>query len=259
MRLFHYVLDYLLPHRCPLTGDIVEAQGMLSPQAWKNLNFIIDPFCMRCGHPFEFDDFMPAHPQLKSMAGIDHPDSVARICSDCSNRPPRYGVMRSVFIYDDASRDLILGFKHADQTYLSPIFAPWLKRAGEEFIQQADFILPVPLHSLRLLKRRYNQAGLLAQYLSKNVQVPVLLDGLRRMRDTKSQGYLSPQKRRDNIEGAFIVPPKKRALLKNKRVILIDDVYTTGATIDECVKELIKHGVSNVDVLTIARVLQHAF
>lgn len=238
------ILDFILPPRCPVSGDIVDSQGMITPNSWKELNFIADPMCEKCGIPFDYDDEAA-------------PTTCNKICSDCMKQPPKYGKARSALIYDDASRNLILGFKHADQTHILPAFIPWLERVGEDMLAEADIIVPVPLHPLRLLRRRYNQAALIAQYLSKATQIPVCVDALKRTRHTKTQGHLRPKERRNNINNAFQVLDKNKKTISNKKILLIDDVYTTGVTVKECIKVLLSAGASNVDVLAIARAIKH--
>jgi len=131
-----------------------------------------------------------------------------------------------------------------------------LERAGADIFDGVDYIIPVPLHRSRLWKRRYNQAGLIAQYLSKSIDKPCLVDGLKRTRATPAQGYLHRKERQKNVKNAFAVQNKYQSKLKGKTILLIDDVYTTGATINECSKELLSHQVQNVRVLTLSRVIK---
>ena len=235
------LIDFVFPPRCIVTGDIVDQQGMLSPQAWGELNFITDPLCHRCGLPFDFST-----------------DEVqeGNVCGVCLRNPPVFDKARAALIYDDASRDIILGFKHADQTEFVPSFLPWLQRAGGDILNKADFFVPVPLHRWRLLRRRYNQSGLIASYLFRETHIPVLLDALTRVRATQTQGHLKPDQRKQNVRRAFSINPKIVEKIKNKNIVLIDDVYTTGATASECTKILLKNGASSVNILTLARVVK---
>lgn len=229
-------LDTVLPPRCVVTGETVERQGMIAPKAWSSLDFITRPFCECCGFPFSF----------VVEEGM--------LCSSCLADAPPFESARSALTYNDTSRDLILGFKHADKTYAVKAFTPWLERAGEDMIKEADFLVPVPLHRQRLIARRYNQAGIMAQALSKETNVPVLIDALQRVRATRSQGHLKARERHKNVRKAFIVPETYRETLRGKTVILIDDVYTTGATLKECTKALLAGGAEKVHALTLARV-----
>lgn len=232
-------MDLVLPPRCPVSGEIVDGPGLVSPAVWASLSFISAPYCAACGMPFEFTT-----------------DSAGMMCGACLADPPVYGHARAALTYDDASRELILGFKHGDQTQNVLSFVPWMKQAGADLWTAADVLMPVPLHWTRLLKRRYNQSALIAQGLARATCKPVLLDGLRRVRATPTQGHLKPDERKKNVKKAFIVPPKRRAQITDKNVLLIDDVYTTGATVNECARALQEAGAKNVDVLTLARVVK---
>jgi len=235
------IIDFVLPPRCVVTGEIVDRHGMLSATAWKELNFIADPQCVRCGIPFDF---------------VEETDIQDSVCGVCIKNPPIYNMARSALIYDDASRDIILGFKHGDQTHSVPCFMPWLAQAGAEFLEKADFLMPIPLHRWRLMKRRFNQSGLMTQYLGRDAKIPFILNGLRRVRATPVQGYLHAKDRQKNVKNAFAVPKEVVPQIKNKHIVLIDDVFTTGATVNECTKVLLKNGAGTVDVLTLARVVK---
>ena len=150
----------------------------------------------------------------------------------------------------------ILRFKHADQMHTLAAFMPWVIRAGEELIESADIILPVPLHRWRLLKRRYNQAALMAQYISRANNKPWAYDILIRARATKTQGYMKSKERQKNVKGAFEVPENKKPMIEGKAILLMDDVYTTGATVRECTKTLLSAGAAEVNVLSIAKVVR---
>ncbi|MCB9988784.1 MAG: ComF family protein [Rhodospirillales bacterium] len=236
------VLDFILPPRCVMSGTIVDRQGTISPAAWQSLNFIAAPYCHACGFPFEFSG---EDEQLEEM-----------LCAACLQESPAYDGARAALVYDDASRELILRFKHADQTHAARVFVPWFKQAGRDFLPACDVILPVPLHPRRLLKRRYNQAALLARELSKDTGIPCLPMGLVRQKATVSQGHMKAHERHKNVRGAFAVHPRHAESLRNQAVLLVDDVYTTGATVTECTKALRKAGVKNVYVLAAARVVR---
>ena len=231
-------VDTVLPPRCIITGEIVDRQGMISPQAWARLNFIASPQCTRCGIPFDFEAF-------EGMA-----------CNSCLERPPPFETARAALKYDEASRYMILGFKHADQTHAVLAFVPWLEKAGAQMLKTADYLMPVPLHRWRLLSRRYNQAALIAQALSRQVDVPVLVDGLMRVRATEVQGYKKAAERHRNVKSAFALNPKYTEHVRGRSIVLIDDVYTTGATVKECTKTLLSAGAGRVDILTLARVVR---
>ncbi len=231
-------IDVLLPPRCAVTGDIVDAQGMMSSKAWGALDFTSAPFCVCCGTPFDFD--------------VDDDE----LCGDCAHEAPIFDSARSALLYGDMSRNLILGFKHGDKTHMVQSFVPWLMRTGADILGQADLIVPVPLHRWRLLSRRYNQAALIAGALSKESGKPYSVTLLRRLRATPSQGHLKTAERMENVRSAFDVHPKELGMIRDKTIVLVDDVLTTGATVNECAKVLKAAGASQVHVLTLARVVQ---
>ncbi|HYE51753.1 MAG TPA: ComF family protein [Azospirillaceae bacterium] len=231
-------LDLLLPPRCLGCGVDVERTGALCPDCWKRMAFIARPHCERCGLPFEFEA----------------PDTA--LCGGCAAVPPAYGRCRAVLAYDDASRPLLLAFKHGDRTDAAAAFGPWLARAGAELLKDADLLVPVPLHRWRLFARRYNQAALLARAAGRAAGVAAAPDLLLRRRRTPSQGGLSRAGRARNVAGAFAVRPGRDALVRGARIVLVDDVYTTGATAEECARVLLRAGAARVDVLALARVVR---
>lgn len=223
-----HAVNAVLPPRCIVSGEEVDRQGMLAPSVWSRLEFIAAPQCAACGWPFGF------------------PVEEGSLCAPCLARPPAYGKARSALKYNDASRGLVLGFKHADRTHAAPAFVPWMMAAGREILPGADILVPVPLHRLRLI----------AYALSKTAKVPVLPDALLRTRSTPPQGRMNLKERRRNVRRAFAVNPKRAAALAGKTLVLIDDVHTTGATVEECARALLKAGAQAVHVLTLARVVK---
>ncbi len=228
-------IDLILPPRCSVSGEIVDSQGMISAKAWGELDFIAEPYCQLCGIPFDFE--------------------IGSTCMACLDNHPPFVSARSALIYNDMSRDLILGFKHGDKTHMVRSFIPWLMNTGASMLEGADYIIPVPLHRWRLLARRYNQAALIGNALSKSSGVEHLPMALIRTRATPSQGHLGTDERARNVKSAFAVHDKFRGVLQDKKIILVDDVYTTGATARECTKSLIQNGAGEVHVLTLARVV----
>ena len=179
-------------------------------------------------------------------------------CADCQAKPRAFARARAACLYDDASRGPILQLKHADRTDLAPLFARWLSRAARDLLAEADAIAPVPLHPSRLLGRRYNQAAEIARPLSRLAEVAYLPDALVRLRATGTQGGKSGSGRRRNVAAAFGVPPDRAAQVAGKRILLIDDVMTTGATLEGCSRALLAAGAACVDVAVIARVKESA-
>lgn len=235
------LVDTILPPRCIVTGEIVDKQGMVASSAWSELGFISAPQCICCGIPFDY--------ALEEGAN----------CTQCLDYPPKFKSARAALKYDDASRKMILGFKHGDKTYAVKAFVPWLKKAGADMMQEADYFIPVPLHPYRLLSRRYNQAALMAFALSKETNVSCLPMGLQRIRATPPQGHKTIAERRKNVKKAFSVPKSVVPRLKGKKIILVDDVFTTGATVNECTRALLSAGAAEVHVLTLARVVKDEF
>ena len=184
---------------------------------------------------------------------FDVPVEDGTLCGMCLDRNPVYDRARSAIVYDDNSKRLILSFKHGDRLHHVPAMAAWLARVGEELIAQTDLIVPVPLHRWRLFKRRYNQAALLARSMAQLVKRPVGVDVLCRVRSTPSQGKMNREERRKNVKGAIIVNSRYMEKIKGKNILLVDDVLTTGATVNECARILQAAGASSVDVLTLMR------
>ncbi|MDA0704375.1 MAG: ComF family protein [Proteobacteria bacterium] len=234
------LLDALLPPRCLACPEAVGAPGALCPTCWSALAFIAPPYCACCGTPFEFAG--------QSAQGI--------LCGACIAHPPVCGRARAALRYDDGSRSLILRFKHGDRTHAAPAFGRWLARAGSDLLSDAELIVPVPLHWTRLFARRYNQSALLALALGRESGCPALVDGMERRRRTPSQGRLGRAGRAKNVRGAFAVAAGRRVRIEGRRVLLVDDVLTTGATIEACKRALLSAGAESVDALTLARVVR---
>jgi ComF family protein len=207
-----------------------------SAESWTQVVFLEAPVCDGCGLPFEF-----------------HQGKGAR-CAACQSRPFAFERARAACLYDEVSKDLILKFKHGDRTEYAALFGRWIGRAAAELIAEADAVAPVPLHPMRLLKRRYNQAAELARPIARRARVEYLADALVRVKRTESQGAAhSGAGRRRNVAGAFAVPEARAKQVKGRRVLLIDDVFTTGATVNACARVLLKAGARAVDVAVVAR------
>ncbi len=232
---WHVVRDALWPPHCIGCGTTVEGQPGLCPACWKNLTFIGPPQCVRCGLPFPYEVAENA------------------VCAACAAEPPAYARGRAAVLYDDASRRLILGFKHGDRLDAAGVFSGWLALAARDLISSADLIVPVPLHWLRLAKRRYNQAAILARRLAQQTHIAYEPGLLVRRRRTAPLGHKSRSDRRRAVKGAFAVADGARARLDGRRVLLIDDVLTSGATAEECAKVLKMAGATAVDVAALAR------
>jgi ComF family protein len=206
----------------------------LSAELWAKVAFLEDPVCDGCGAPFAYDQ----GPAVR--------------CAACTARPRAFDRVRAACLYDEGPRELILPFKHADRPELAALFALWLGRAAAELLAEAEVVAPVPLHPLRLLRRRYNQAAEMARPLARAHRLVFEPQALRRRRATESQGAKSGGARRRNVAGAFDVPDPRR--VAGRRVLLVDDVMTTGATLEACARALKAAGARAVDAAVVARV-----
>ncbi len=233
-----FALDLLLPPQCLTCDQPVGVAGQLCAACFRQTSFITAPFCRQCATP-------AAH------AGQLSPDG---LCADCLASPPPWRQARAALRYDEQTRRLVLPLKHADRLELARPLARMMARAGADLLRDADMLAPVPLHRLRLLSRRYNQAALLALALARLSGRPALPDALRRTRATASLGHLGRFERQAAVQGAFAVRPGRRAALAGRRVLLIDDVMTSGATAAACARALLDAGAASVDLLLAARV-----
>lgn len=236
------LLDSVLPPLCLGCNEIVAEPGALCAVCWPGFSFIAAPHCARCGVPFA-EDLGP---------GTE--------CGACLRRAPRFRRARAALVYDDRSRKLVLPFKHGDRTDMAHACGRWMATAGGELLAEADLIAPVPLHWRRLFARRYNQALLLARAVSRASASKGRLapDLLRRSRWTGSQAGLQARERRSNVRRAFELHPRWAGAVEGKTVLLVDDVLTTGATVEACARALQRGGARHVDVLTLARVVRPA-
>jgi ComF family protein len=169
--------------------------------------------------------------------------------------PPSYQRARAAVRYDDVARTLVHALKYQDRTDLAPTMGRWMARAGKELLQEADMLVPVPLHWRRGWSRRYNQSGALAKVIARQSGVKMASEALRRIRATEQQIGLSRKDRASNVQGAFGVAAERKAEIQGRRVILVDDVLTSGATVDACARALLRAKAAQVDVLVFARVV----
>jgi ComF family protein len=233
------LLDFVFPPLCAACRAPVGNAHNLCAECWSQITFLDGPACARCGFPFEFDPGPGA------------------FCAACQAHPPAFDQALAVMRYDPASRDPILALKRADRLDLIPAFARWLDRVGKPLLSQTELIVPVPLHWKRLWQRRYNQSALLAQGLAKLSAKPCDSLVLRRVKSTKSQGEMpSAKARRRNVRGVFRIDPSRSSLIRDRNILLVDDVYTTGSTVDACARALKRSGAAKVLVLTLARVVR---
>lgn len=227
----------VLPPTCLACGKPAGASGGLCATCWQSAGFIERPYCERLGSPFSFD----------SGGALISPTAFAN--------PPAYDRARAAMRFSDVARDLVHLLKYGDRLDLVKPFANWMKRAGAEILSEADALVPVPLHWTRLFQRRFNQSAELSRAIAKGRDIEVIDDVLTRVRATPPQVGLAREERAKNVHGAFSVEKAITPKIKAKRIVLIDDVLTTGATANACARVLRKAGAARVDVLTLARVV----
>ena len=233
---FGLVLDTALPPLCAACRQPVGGSGGLCASCWSKVSFIAPPYCERLGIPFAYDP----GPGILSMEAIAD--------------PPAYERARAAVRFDDVARDLVHALKYGDRLDLAATMGQWMARAGREVLGEADALVPVPLHWRRLWARRFNQAAVLAKVISQTCGVPVS-HAIKRVRPTAQQVGLSRAERAANVQGAFRVPAGGEAAVHGRRLVLVDDVLTSGATIDTCARALLRAGAASVDVLVFARVV----
>jgi ComF family protein len=230
--------DLLLPPVCIACRSRISNHGLLCGDCFARIDFIAPPICARLGVPLPYD---AGEPSL----------SAAAIAS-----PPVYDRARAVARYSKTMRDLIHGFKYRDRQEGVALFSRWLVRAGGELLDDAELIVPVPLYRSRLRRRRFNQSAMLAQGLARLTDIPADCFVLKRVRRTVSQVGLTAEQRVRNVAGAFKVEPSLASQARGKKVVVIDDVITTGATAEACARVLKRAKAARVDVLALARVVE---
>jgi ComF family protein len=230
------LIDALFPPRCLACPEPTEAPHGLCAACWRDTHFVAGTACPKCGLP------------LLGEAGPED------LCDGCQRHPPAWDRGAAAVLYQDAGRKVVLALKHGDRLDMVPPLAGWMAAAGRGLLAEAELIAPVPLHWRRLLRRRYNQSAELARRLARLSGRPAALDLLVRRRATTPQQGMDRAGRAANQAGAFAVNPRRAAALAGRRVLLIDDVLTSGATLSACADTLRAGGAGGVDVLVLARV-----
>ncbi|MGE3247292.1 MAG: ComF family protein [Beijerinckiaceae bacterium] len=232
-------IDAVYPPSCLVCRSALGEPDALCPQCWSAMRLIERPYCERLGTPFAFD----------SAPGLISPEAFAN--------PPAFGKARAVACFEDGPvRDLVHGLKYGDRVEMAGPMGRWMARAGADLLVDADVLIPVPLHRWRLFSRRFNQAALLAHSVAKATGVPCDPLLLKRLKPTQPQVGKSKAQRADNVQGAFGIDTAARAKIAGKRVVLVDDVLTSGATANAAARVLLRSGAKNVDILVFARVVQ---
>lgn len=236
------VLDLILPPKCLKCSARVDRAHNICPDCWKDLHFISKPLCACCGYPFSMDKSTDLTALGETLCGV------------CQKGNRSFDRALSALRYDDQSRKMIIGFKHQDRLEYARYFTKLLKTAGAELFPDVDIIMPVPLHQRRLLKRRYNQSAVLSSLLASDLSLNHAPEMVERIKNTPpQQGNIN--KRSKNVRGAFKVVSGGKERLKGKTILLIDDVYTTGATAENCARVLKRAGAGKVYILTVFRVV----
>lgn len=237
MKIVKKILGIIFPNHCLYCEKIISAEGLFCNCCWQKLQFITEPKCSVCCHPFEF---LPANNNL--------------ICASCLKTLPHYDRAISVFFYNQLIKKIIGNLKYRDAIFVAKKLGKFLFNHARQEIIAADFIIVVPLHKKKLRQRKFNQSLLLCHaMLPKIFKTKLIPDFLLRIKNTEAQVKLRSKQRRQNLKSAFVLNPKYLKAVKNKKILLIDDVITTGATLNNCAKILKKHGAKQVTIFTIAK------
>ncbi|MDB6111473.1 MAG: putative Competence protein [Pedosphaera sp.] len=230
-------LGFLYPEVCQLCHDerATVAEGFVCPSCWQKVRFIKRPFCERCGLPYEGDI------------------TTAFECNNCREMDLRFRAARSAVTANELMLEVIHRYKYQRALWFEPFLADLLIRAAAPVLaeERCDMIVPVPLHAAKRREREFNQAERLAKRLGRATRIPVNMNLLRRVQPTQTQTLLNRQARAQNVQRAFALVPGRK--LKGERVVLLDDVFTTGATTSACAKVLLSAGAGDVCVWTVAR------
>ena len=235
--MFQSALRLIYPPRCVSCGEMVERDFALCAACWGQMDFIAGLVCDCCGTPLPGED-----------------GGTPEYCDDCLARPRPWSRGRAALLYRDKARKLVLSLKHGDRTELARPAAEWMLRAGRAILTPGMVVAPVPLHRWRLLRRRYNQAALLSQALAEGASLAHIPDLLIRRRKTRVQDGMGAEQRFANLAGAIAVHPRHRERLRDRTVLLVDDVMTSGATLSVAAEACLAAGAREVRILVLARV-----
>jgi ComF family protein len=230
-------IDIVYPPHCVGCGIMTGSHRGLCPDCWSSLGFIEEPYCAVLGIPFSHEQGAGA---LSALAIAE---------------PPDFDRLRAVALHTGVARSLVHALKYRDRLDLAPMMALWMARAGAAVIERADLILPVPLHRSRLFGRRFNQSAELARAIASRTELRYAPSALIRVKRTERQVGLGQRARQENVRGAFRVTENGKTLVFGQHVLLVDDVYTTGATVNACARALKRAGAAEVSVLTFAMAL----
>lgn len=234
------IVDLVFPPRCPLCGAALVEQSGLCPECWGELRIPGAPACAKCQRPFDL--------------GV--PDGA--ICAPCLANPPRHDGIAAGTLYTAESRKLVLAFKHGQRIALAPMLARLIVARLSAEVGPDWLVVPVPLHRWRIWQRGYNQSALLARQVAQARGATLLVDGLVRRKRTPPLGGLGRKARARALSGAIAANPRRQAALHGAKIVLVDDVLTSGATSDACVAALKRAGAASVMIACFARVLDEA-
>ncbi len=226
------LVNYILPNRCSTCSGLVDQEQGLCTSCFAKLNFVASPYCSCCGFPFEF-----------AIEGQN-------LCGRCVAKQPYYDLARSLFKFDLESKRIIHAFKYNDRTEHSQMFAKLLVARYKKEIDEVDLIVPVPMHRIKRIFRQYNPAQILAQDISDLLKIPMIPDVLIKTKWTKAQTKLTKYERERNLSGSLAFNTKR--MVKGMKVLLVDDVRTTGTTCNSCAKILKRAGVTSVKLVTVS-------
>jgi len=232
VKAYNYLIDYILPQRCLSCLEILNGSGEFCSDCWKKLEFIAKPYCNICGKRFS----------VKILDNV--------VCGGCYSNKPNYDMARSLFKFNEYSKKIVHQFKYQDKTIFAKTFTKLLYNRYQEEIKDVDLIVSVPMNRFKRLLRMYNPAHILALEIAKVINKPAKADILIKSKWTKAQTFLSKKQRKNNISGSIKFNTKYNIV--GKRILLIDDVITTGVTINECSKILSKVGAASVYVMSVA-------
>ena len=230
------ILDFALPPRCPGCGAVTDEPHRFCLGCWSALSFLGEPCCARCALPF------------------DYAEGTEVTCGSCLAEPPAFDRLRAAVAYGDIARTVALKLKYGGRPGVAETMARFMERHLDA--QDAPILAPVPLHRWRIWRRGYNQAALIAGALARRAGLETRLDLIERVKPTPVLRGMGPRQRREAVRGAFRINPKRKAELKGRAVILVDDVYTSGATAGACARILRRGGAARVDILCWARVVR---
>ncbi|MBL8581348.1 MAG: ComF family protein [Rhizobiaceae bacterium] len=231
----------LFPPICAGCRRQVFRPGTLCGSCWPKLRFLEKPWCPVMGTPFAHD----------MGEGFLSAEAIAN--------PPPFERARAAVAFSGVAQQMVRQLKYHDRTELAPWMAGWMLRASAELLAEADLVVPVPLYWRRFFSRRFNQSAELARALAAQAGLTFAPDALRRVRNTRQQVGLKAREREENVRAAFLVPEAARVVVGGRRVLLVDDVYTTGATVAAASRALKRGGAAAIDVVTFARVLAGDF